>query len=122
MNRGFFFTITAAVAAAMACAAAGPAVAQGPISTMKRGLYVCELPGDAAGGAGIEQPQANFTITTASRYASAQGDGTYLRRDETLRFTSGPRTGETYRVISDGFLRRVEGGKPGRLRCVHRSH
>lgn len=121
MNRVISFAVRTAIGAALLSAAAGPAIGQGPIGTMKRGPYVCELPGDAAGSAGIEQSQANFTITTASRYTSAQGDGTYLRRGETLSFTSGPRAGETYRVISDGFLRFVENGKPGRLRCVHRA-
>ncbi len=98
--------------------AAGPAVAQGAIGTVERGVYVCELPGDASGVAGVAQPARNFTIESASRYTSPQGSGTYLRRGDTLQLTSGPRQGESYAVVSASFLRRIEDGKPGRLRCV----
>ena len=86
--------------------------------TVERGAYVCELPGSADGKAGIEQPDRALTIQSASRYSSPQGSGTYLRRGDTLTLTSGPREGERYAVISTGFLRRIEDGKPGRLRCV----
>ena len=71
-----------------------PGLAQGPVGTAARGSYSCELPGNAAGAAGIAQPEANFRIASASRYQSAQGDGTYLRQGDTIRFTSGPRKGE----------------------------
>lgn len=98
--------------------AAVPAVGQGPIGTVERGAYVCELPGDAAGPAGVPQPDRAFTIESASRYSSPQGAGTYLRRGDTLTFTSGARHGESYAIISSGFLRLIEDGKPGRLRCV----
>jgi hypothetical protein len=98
---------------------AAPALAQGPVGTAERGSYWCELPGDAAGAAGIAQPAQNFTIASASRYQSAQGDGTYLRQGKTIRFTSGPRKGEAYTMESANFLRRLgPDGKPGRLRCV----
>jgi hypothetical protein len=102
----------------LALALAAPAVAQGAIGTVPRGTFVCELPGDAAGRAGIPQPERNLTIDSASRYSSPQGSGSYLRRGDVLTLTSGPRQGESYAVISDGFLRLIEGGKPGRLRCV----
>lgn len=96
-----------------------PALAQGPIGTAQRGAYTCELPGNAAGAAGIAQPQDDFRIASASRYQSARGDGTYLRQGNTIRFTSGPRAGEAYRMESESFFRRVDAdGKPGRLRCV----
>ena len=101
---------------------AGPAAvqAQGPIATVERGPYVCELPGDASGRAGIPQPERNFTIETASRYSSPQGGGTYLRRGDRVELTSGPRKGEAYQVIRPGFLRLIgPNGAPGRLRCVH---
>ena len=100
------------------CSIAAPAAAQGAIGTVERGSYVCELPGDAAGKAGIEQPQRNFTIESASRYSSPQGEGTYLRRGDVLTLTSGPRKGETFSVFSTGRLRLLEDGRPGRLRCV----
>ena len=97
---------------------AAPALAQGAIGTIERGAYVCELPGDASGSAGVEQPGQGFTIESASRYSSPQGSGTYLRRGDTVQLTSGPRQGESYAVINAGFLRRIEDGRPGRLRCV----
>jgi hypothetical protein len=95
-----------------------PALAQGAIGTVERGTFACELPGDAAGQAGVAQPARSFTIESASRYSSPQGNGSYLRRGDTLTLTSGPRQGESYAVISEGFLRLIEGGRPGRLRCV----
>lgn len=101
-----------------AAVAAAPASGQGAIGTVARGAYVCELPGDAAGQAGIEQPEQSFVIESASRYSSPQGSGTYLRRGDTLTLTSGPRRGESFTVLSSGFLRRIENGQPGRLRCV----
>jgi hypothetical protein len=105
----------------LAALPAAPALAQGSIGTAERGTYVCELPGDAAGAAGIAQPDENFRIASASRYQSARGDGTYLRRGDTLRFTSGPRQGEAYQMVSENYLRRLDAeGKPGRLRCVRR--
>ena len=107
-----------ALAALALTGVAGTALAQGLIGTLPRGHYTCELPGDAAGRAGQPQPEAGFNIETASRYSSAQGAGTYLRRGETLVMTSGPRQGESYAVLSGGFLRRIENGAPGRLRCV----
>ncbi len=107
--------------ALLAAFAAAPALAQGPIGTLERGVYVCELPGDASGKAGIAQPDANFTIIGASRYSSVQGRGTYLRRGDVVTFTSGPRSGEAYAVISPAFLRRMENGRPGELRCVRKN-
>ena len=95
-----------------------PVLAQGAIGTVERGAYVCELPGDAGGRAGIAQPDQALSIESASRYSSPQGGGTYLRRGNTLTFTSGPRQGETYQIASERFLRLIEDGKPGRLRCV----
>lgn len=102
----------------LAGALAAPALAQGAIGTMPRGTFACELPGDATGRAGVPQPDHNITIESASRYSSPQGDGSYLRRGNTLTLTSGPRQGESYAIISDGFLRLIEDGRPGRLRCV----
>ncbi len=110
------------IATVLALAAAVPSAVyaqnQGPIDTLPRGQYVCELPGSAAGQAGVAQPDASFGIENSSRYSSSKGAGTYLRRGDRLNFTSGPRSGESYAIISDGFLRRIEGGQPGRLRCI----
>jgi hypothetical protein len=102
----------------LAAGFAAPALAQGAIGTLERGAFVCELPGNAAGQAGIPQPARNFTIENAARYSSSQGSGTYLRRGNTLTFTSGPRQGESYQIASERFLRLIEDGQPGRLRCV----
>lgn len=104
-----------AIAAALV---ATSATAQGPIGVLERGSFSCELPGDAAGRAGVVKPNAGFSILSASRYTSPQGGGTYLRRGDVVMLTSGPRSGESYAVISPGFLRKIEGGSPGKLRCV----
>ena len=104
----------------LAGALAVPAFAQGSIGTVPRGTFACELPGDAAGQAGVAQPARDLTIESASRYSSPQGGGSYLRRGDTLTLTSGPRQGESYAVVSEGFLRLLEDGRPGRLRCVRR--
>lgn len=101
-----------------AALAATSAAAQGPIGILERGTFACELPGNAGTRAGVTQPGAGFTILSASRYSSPQGDGTYLRRGDVVTLTSGPRSGESYAVISSGFLRRIENGQPGKLRCV----
>jgi hypothetical protein len=108
------FSLFAVIAASVAT----NAIAQGPIGVMERGTFTCELPGDAASMAGIVQPDAGFTILSASRYSSRQGGGTYLRRGDIVTLTSGPRSGESYLVISPGFLRKIQDGQPGKLRCV----
>jgi hypothetical protein len=109
--------IVVALVAALPAAAA----AQGPIGTVPRGSYVCEMPGDAAGRAGIPQPERSFKVKSSSRYATPRGGGVYLRRGDRLEITSGLLRGQTYLVIRPGFLReRQADGKPGRLRCVLR--
>jgi hypothetical protein len=109
------------IALALIAAFPAAAAAQGPIGTVPRGSYVCEMPGDAAGQAGIPQPDRSFKVKTSSRYATPRGGGLYLRRGDRLDMTTGPLKGETYLVIHPGFLReRLPDGKPGRLRCVLR--
>ena len=112
MNRLALFAAVAATTVAM------PAIAQDRIGTIARGTYVCELPGDAGGSVGVQQSQAGFTIESASRYSSPQGEGTYVRRNDTVFMTSGPRNGDRYRIMSSGFLRKLENGEPSRLRCI----
>ena len=109
----------ALVPAIVAIIAAAPVLAQGQIGTIERGAYVCELPGDASGEVGKQQPQENFTVMSASRYRTEDGRGTYLRRGNVMTMSSGPRNGYAYQVVSERFLRKLENGKPGRLRCVH---
>jgi hypothetical protein len=107
--------------AALLVATASVAFARGPIDTVERGSYVCELPGDATGQAGIPQPERSFAIESSSRYSSPQGSGTYLRQGDRLQMTSGSRKGEAYRIVHAGFLRLLQpDGTPGRLRCVLR--
>jgi hypothetical protein len=117
-GAGMKILLIPALLGAAAVPLLAPASAQGSIGTVERGAYVCELPGDAGGPAGVVQPAQALTIESASRYSSPQGAGTYLRRGDTLQLTSGPRQGESYAVVSPSFLRRIEDGKPGRLRCV----
>ncbi len=114
--------MTMITAALIAVSAAMPISTpmQGQIGTIERGHYTCELPGDAGGAAGIPQPDESFTIESASRYSSPQGDGTYLRRGDRLSMTSGPRNGTSYVIESRGFLRKIENGQPSRLRCISR--
>jgi len=89
---------------------------------MPRGTYNCELPGDAAAGVSVPQPERQLRIKSASRYIAPQGSGTYLRRGDIMTLTSGPRQGERYSVVSDNFIRQLEGDQPGRLRCVRTGH
>jgi len=94
---------------------------RGQIGVLQQGLYVCELPSPRAPSRGVVQEGTSFRITSASRYISDQGTGTYLRRGNTVVLSSGPRAGERYRIVTDGFVRKLEDGKPGRLRCVRRA-
>lgn len=119
MTRAFLQAL-AALGLAVIAFAALPALAQGQIGTLTRGAYVCELPGDAAGRAGMVQEGASFTVLTSSRYSSASGGGTYLRRGDVVEMTSGPHAGVRFQVVAENFLRRIEDGKPGRMRCVRR--
>jgi hypothetical protein len=111
--------IRSLLVAALIGATASAAVAQGRVGTVTRGSYVCELPGDGDVGPGQPQPNRHFSVETGSRYTTAEGSGTYLRRGELVVMTTGPRRGDKYQVIRPGFLRELgPDSKPGRLRCV----
>jgi hypothetical protein len=100
---------------------AAPAIGApgGAIGTMQRGHYVCELPGDANGPAGLRVPDSDFTITNASSYQSMGLSGTYLLTDNVLTMTSGPMQGQRYRKKSGNFLRLIApDGSDSALRCV----
>jgi hypothetical protein len=104
---------------ALLVAGASPSLAQGPIDTIARGAYVCELPEDVTVGRGRTQADQGFTIDTGSRYSSAKGNGTYLRRGDLVVMTSGPHRGEKYTVVHPGFLRLLgPDNRVTRMRCV----
>lgn len=104
--------------------AAVPALAGvpgGKIDTLDAGTYICELPGDAAGAAGIRQPDEAFEIVNANTYRTAQGRGSYLLTGDTLTMTSGPKRGQRFHRLSDRFLRLMDAnGKDSALRCIRR--
>ena len=102
---------------------AAPALAVGAdaLNTLQLGVYACELPGDAAGPAGIPVPGEDFTVINASSYTTATGRGAYLLTGDNVVMTSGPKRGDRYVRQSSGFLRKLDAsGKPGDLRCIQR--
>ncbi len=91
----------------------------GEIGVLQQGLYVCELPGDATGAAGIRQQAQDFTVRNGSRYSTAEGIGTYLLTGDLVEMTSGPKKGQQFRQLSDNFLRALDAtAKETDLRCV----
>jgi len=107
--------------AALALPLTAPAQATGPVGTLARGTYACELPGDALGKSGIRQPQEDFTILAASLYSAPQGRGTYLANGDHITMTSGPRKGDAYRRESENFLRKLtRDGHESVLRCIRK--
>jgi hypothetical protein len=113
MKRAFAFAaITLAAAPALA-------VPGGEIDTLERGLYVCELPGDALGPRGEHQPAEDFRVVHGSSYRADGERGTYLLTGDRVVMTSGPKKGARYHRLSDGFLRRQNAdGSDSELRCV----
>jgi hypothetical protein len=107
----------------LACALVSPLTAApgGEIGTMPLGDYICELPGDATGPAGLRQPGEDFTVVNASSYRAAGVMGSYLLTGDRLTMTGGPHHGKRYERQSDGFVRMLDDrGEPGALRCVRR--
>ncbi|MGB7371123.1 elongation factor P [Erythrobacter sp.] len=91
----------------------------GMLKTLPRGNYSCALPGDAGGDAFVVVAEEAFRISTASRYQSAAGDGTYLLRGRELLFTRGPRKGERFHRVGDNQLRKLrEDGSESDLLCT----
>jgi len=100
-------------------ASAALAAPGGPIDTLQLGTYACELPGDAAGPAGLRQPGDDFAIVNASSYAAGGKRGTYLLTGSVVQMTSGPLKGARYAKLSDNFLRKLTAdGSHSDLRCV----
>ena len=97
------------------------AIPGGELGTMPAGDYLCELPGDATGPAGLRVPDEDFTVVTASSYRAGGAMGSYLLAGDDLTMTGGPHRGKRYRRVSQGFVRLLGGdGQPGDLRCVRR--
>ena len=102
---------------------AGPLAAApgGDLETLPIGNYLCELPGDATGPAGLRVPEEDFTVVTASSYRAGGAMGSYLLAGENLTMTGGPHRGKRYKRMSQGFVRLIDAsGNPGDLRCVRR--
>ena len=87
------------------------------LSVMERGNYACGVPGDAAGAAWVRKPGYNFSIETASQYATAKGSGTYLLTGNTLLFTRGPLKDMRFTLGNDKVLRKSGGEGDPRLFC-----
>lgn len=95
------------------------APASGPLGTMPHGTYACALPGDAGGAAYTPAPAHDFRIIPASRYSTAQGEGTYLLRGRDLTFTQGPKKGERFAREGDYQLRKLNAdGSRSELICT----
>jgi hypothetical protein len=110
------FLLLAALGGLAGVAVAAPG---GPIATLQLGDYVCELPGDAAGAAGIRQPQRAFSVLNASSYSASGRRGTYLLTGTLVQMTSGPKKGERFIKLSENFLRELDAaGQQTALRCV----
>lgn len=105
--------------AAFVLAAPAAAVSGGKIGTLERGIYVCELPGDASTQRGIPQPELGFEIANSSTYKTTKGNGNYLRTADRVVMTSGPRKGDRYVAKSERYLRKLEeDGSESPLRCI----
>ena len=106
----------------LALAAGGAALEAapgGPIDYLPLGDYICELPGDATGPAGIRQPDQGFSVINATTYTTATGRGSYLLTGDRLVLTSGPKRGQRFHRLSQNFLREMTAdGRDGSLRCV----
>lgn len=106
-------------AAGMLLAAPALAGAEGPAFTVKRGDYICELPGTALTMAGIHQPAEDFTIRQGSIYTTTQGRGSYFASGDEVRMTTGPKAGQRFRRLSENYLRRLTAdGQETDLRCI----
>ncbi len=91
----------------------------GALRTMPHGNYQCALPGDAGSAPFVVVEEQNFRISTASRYQTGEGSGTYIMRGRELLFTRGPRKGEQFRQIGDNQLRKLDAaGEDTDLLCT----
>ncbi len=121
LSAGTGFRQAQAAALVLLLAVPVAAAPGGEIETMPIGDYVCELPGDATGPAGLHVPEEDFSVVTASSYRAGGAMGSYLLAGNRLTMTGGPLGGKRYQRKSDGFVRLLDAqGKPGNLRCIRR--
>lgn len=117
--------LLSAAIAPLCCALLPAVVAAAPtqeIATLPIGQYVCDLPGDALGPAGMRQPEAGFAILNASSYRAEGGGGSYLLSGDVLTMTSGVRRGQRYHRLPSGLLRLIgPDGMDSPLRCYRLS-
>lgn len=105
----------------VAASGAALAVPGGPIDVLAPAAYACEMPGDATNAAGYRVDAENFAIANSTSYFTPDGRGTYLLTGDDLVLTSGPKSGNRYRRVSDNFLRKLgPDGKETALRCVRK--
>jgi hypothetical protein len=94
---------------------------EGPLRTLRRGAYVCELPGTALTETGLHQSAEDFIIRKGSIYETASGRGAYLATGDEVLMTTGPKQGQRYHRLSDNFLRLLAAdGTDAPLRCVRK--
>ncbi len=104
----------------IAAAPAPTPVPGGLIGTLDQGHYTCELPGDASGPIRVAAKEFDFSVVHGSSYRDQNRQrGSYLKTGDLVQMTGGPLKGLKLRMISDGFLRRIEpNGLNGEMRCV----
>ena len=91
----------------------------GQLRTMPHGFYECALPGDAGGRAYQTVASEGFRISTASRYSSTEGTGTYIMRGRNLTLTAGPKNGERFEQVGDNQLLKLsKTGDRSELLCT----
>ena len=123
MTHPAFPLLTAAVLAALGCAAP-PALAApgGAITTMPTGRFDCERPGSAMGAAVRREGDAGFRLLIGSSYEADGINGVYLLTGDLLVMTSGPHKGRRFRRESGNALRELNpDGSETNLRCVRRA-
>lgn len=93
----------------------------GMLGTMPKGNYECAFPGSAATKAIDHRAEEDFRLSSASRYSTADGSGTYLLKGDIFTFTRGPKKGDRYLRVGIAQLRKLDDqGNTTRLLCVRR--
>ena len=117
--QGRVWQSAAAASLLLALAAPLAAVPGGDVGTLEIGRYACEVPNPQDVARGSPVAGAGFSVVNASNYRSDGVMGSYLRIGDGVTFTSGPRDGEHWRMMSKGTLLRLDtAGADTSLRCV----